>query len=109
VSGAGPAGRPRRDLLRLGGALALGMAIAFPAGVMVAGHGTPESGPRAEAAGPAERAEGRQMYSPDIRDDPHFRAQQRRNVEALEAYCSETGELCAEAEGARAWLERRAD
>jgi hypothetical protein len=85
------------------------MAIAFPAGVIVAGRVAPEPRPRAESAGPAERAEGRQMYSPDILDDPHFRAQQHRNVEALEAYCSETGELCAEAEGARAWLERRAD
>lgn len=84
MSGAGPAGRSRRDLLRLGGALALGMAIAFPAGVIVAGRGAPESRPRAESAGPAERLEGRQMYSPDILDDRYFRAEQRRNVEALE-------------------------
>jgi hypothetical protein len=107
--GGGAAERSPRDVLRFGATLALGMAIAFPVGLIVAGRGAPESRPRAESDGSAERAEGRQTYSPTILEDPYFRAEQRRNVEALEAYCSETGELCAEAEGARAWLDGNAD
>jgi len=94
------------DLARLGCALLVGLAVAFPAGMIFAGRGEPERNPRTESATTAER---RQVFSPDVLDDPHFRARQRRNVEALERHCRESGELCAEAEGARAWLEGRAD
>jgi len=105
-SGASRRSPARRDLFRLGGALALGVAVAFPAGMIFAGRGEPERRPQADSAEPAER---RQVFSPKVLEDPHFRAQQRRNVEALEQHCQETGELCAEAEGARAWLEGPAD
>jgi hypothetical protein len=93
-----------RDLAKLGCALALGLAIAFPAGMIFAGRGEPDRLPQAESD-----AGNRQVFSPRVLEDPHFRAQQRRNVEALERHCRESGELCAEAEGARAWLEGAAD
>lgn len=92
-----------RDLVRLGCALLLGMALAFPLGLMVAGQrGGNEPAPRSTAS-----AERRDVFSPRVRDDPYFREQQRRNVEALEAHCRQSGESCAEAEQARGWLARQ--
>ena len=41
------------------------------------------------------------MFSPDVRGDPYVLDQLRGQVEALEAHCDATGELCAEARGAR--------
>lgn len=91
-----------RDLARLGCALLVGMALAFPAGLMVAGQGD-EDAPRPRGDAAAER---RNVFSPHVRDDPYFREQQRRNVEALEAHCRDSGALCAEAEQARRWIEQ---
>ena len=90
-----------RETLRLLGALLLGAALAFPAGMMIAG--------RDEVAGtPAQHSQGaavRNVFSPRVRSDPYFLDQQRKNVEALELHCRETGESCAEARAARRWLE----
>lgn len=93
-----------RDLARLGCALALGMALAFPAGLMVAGNRADRAPPSRGAASTAER---RDVFSPRILDDPYFLEQQRRNVEALEAHCRESGESCVEAGQARRWLDRQ--
>ena len=49
----------------------------------------------------------REVYSPEILDDPWFVEQQRANIEALERTCRETGEMCGEAREARRWLESR--
>jgi hypothetical protein len=89
-----------RDAVRLGCALAVGLAIAFPAGMMFAGR------QRAAAPAPAGSAERRQAYSPVIRRDPYFVAQQRQNLVLLERQCRATGDLCHEARQVRAWLER---
>lgn len=88
-----------RDLARLGLALLLGAAIAFPAGMMVAGSGSRSEDSRPRA--PREGAAMRDMFSPSIRDDPWFLERQREGVEALEGYCARTGENCAEARAAR--------
>ena len=83
----------RGEAVRLGGALLVGMALAFPIARMVAGE---------RAAPPARAvAERRAMFSPDVRGDPYVLDQLRGQVEALEAHCDATGELCAEARGAR--------
>ena len=48
------------------------------------------------------------MFSPDVRGDPYMLDQLQQQVEALEAHCRRTGEMCAEARGARARYEERA-
>lgn len=88
-----------RDLAKLGLALLLGAAIAFPAGMMVAGWGGGGAAP-APAAPPSDAA-GPNMFSPSVRSDPWFLARQREGVEALERHCARTGEMCAEAHAAR--------
>ena len=95
-----------RDLTRLAMALLLGAAIAFPAGLWVAGQRQADE-PRAR---PAPGATMREMFSPDVRGDPYVRDQLRQQVEALEAHCRRTGEMCAEARAAQrraAELDRR--
>jgi hypothetical protein len=84
-----------QDLTRLAAALLLGAAIAFPLGLWVAGQ--------REAPPPRERppAEMRGMFSPDVRGDPYVLDQLRQQVERLEAYCRDTGKMCADARGAR--------
>lgn len=93
-----------KDLARLGCALFVGMALAFPVGLMVAGGG-------GKADRPAPRnttlPEHRDMFSPRVFDDPYVLEQQRRNVAALEAHCRDTGELCPEAGQARRWLDEQ--
>lgn len=88
-----------RDLAKFGLALLLGAAIAFPAGMMVAGQGgrSDGAGPRA----PRASATMRNMFAPSIRDDPWFLEHQREGVEALEGYCARIGESCPEARAAR--------
>jgi len=85
-----------RDWLKIGGALLLGIAVAFPAGLWVAGQG--ETDRPARTRPPADR---RAMFSPDVRGDPYVLDQLRQQVEALEVHCRRTGEMCAEARGAR--------
>ena len=90
-----------REAARLGCVLLIGMAVAFPAGLMLAGGGGEKP------AGRAGSATMREVFSPKILDDPYFVEQQRVNIEALERTCRETGEMCAEARAARRWLESR--
>jgi hypothetical protein len=87
-----------RDLAKFGLALLLGAAIAFPAGMMVAGSRNGSDGAR--PAAPRDAAM-RNMFSPSVRSDPWFLARQREGVEALESYCARTGASCAEARAAR--------
>ena len=90
----------RGEAVRLGGALLVGMALAFPIARMVAGE---------RAAPPARAvAERRAMFSPDVRGDPYVLDQLQQQVEALEAHCRRAGEMCAEARGARARYEELA-
>jgi hypothetical protein len=88
-----------RDFTKLGVALLLGAAIAFPAGMMVAGWRS-EPG-RARPTAPRGGAEMRDMFSPSVRSDPWFLQRQREGIEALERYCAQTGESCPEARAAR--------
>ena len=88
-----------KDLAKLGFELLVGAAIAFPAGMMVAGlrGGSDRPAP----ATPQETPAVRDVFSPSISRDPWFLARQREGAEALEAYCARTGESCAEARAAR--------
>jgi hypothetical protein len=95
-----------KELARLAGALLIGGAVAFPAGLWLAGDPERSAAPRGEAP----RAEvGRAIYSPRIKDDPYFLEQQRKGIEALEAECRRTGEFCTEAREARRQLRQAAD
>ncbi len=85
-----------KDLTRLAIALLLGAALAFPAGLWVAGRQD-----TARPSAPRPHAERRAMFSPDVRGDPYVLDQLRQQVEALEAHCRRTGEMCAEARAAR--------
>ena len=90
------------DLAKLALALLVGAAIAFPAGMMVAGSRNGSG--RAPTAPAQEAGAVRDMFSPSISGDPTFVARQREGVEALERYCARTGESCAEARAARRML-----
>ena len=68
-----------KDLTRLAAALLLGAALAFPAGIWVAGQRKTDDPP---VRGP--RAPLREVFSPNVRDDPYVVDQLRRQVEALE-------------------------
>ena len=93
-----------RELARLAGALILGAALAFPAGLWLAS----EPQRAAESLAPPARAElGRAIYSPRIKEDAYFLDRQRKGIEALEAECRRTGAFCAEARQARRGLEER--
>ena len=85
-----------KDLARLAIALLLGAAIAFPAGLWVAGRQD-----TSRPSVPRPQSERRAVFSPDVRGDPYVLDQLRQQVEALEAHCRRTGEMCAEARGAR--------
>ena len=87
-----------KELARLAAALLVGAALAFPAGLWLAGDPEHAAGPR---AAPSRGAVGRAIYSPRIKDDPYFIDQQRKGIEALEAECRRTGDFCAEAREAR--------
>lgn len=90
---------------RLGCALLIGAAVAFPLGVIV---GAGERGdPPAAFARPARSAsQGRRVYSPDVLRDPYVLDQQRKVVEALERQCRHFNERCEEAANARQSLDR---
>ena len=87
-----------KDLVKLGVALLLGAAIAFPAGMMLAGS---RDGSEDTPAPRRESASVRDVYSPAIRSDPWFLERQREGVEALERHCAQSGENCAVARAAR--------
>ena len=93
-----------KELARLAGALLIGAAVAFPAGLWLAGEPERPAGPRAV---PPRAEVGRAVYSPRIKDDPYFLEQQRKGVQALEAECRRTGEFCAEAREARRGLDQQ--
>jgi hypothetical protein len=95
-----------KELARLAAALLIGAALAFPAGLWLAGEPERVAGPQ---AAPSRAPVGRAVYSPRIKDDPYFLDQQRKGIEALEAECRRTGEFCAEARQARRGLEDQAD
>jgi hypothetical protein len=92
-----------KELTRLTAALLLGAAVAFPAGMMLAGREAGGEPPR------RPQAEVRDLFSPSVRSDPYFLDRQRHNVEALEAHCRRTGELCAESRAARRSFEELTD
>ncbi len=94
-----------KDLSKLVAAGLVGAALAFPAGLLVARLGADAQPAVSEPHGRAGPV--RDVFSPSFRSDPWFLDRQREGVEALEAHCRRSGELCAEAREARRWLDAR--
>ena len=90
----------------LGCAAFVGVAAAFPAGVIFGSREAIRQKDRAEAqsANAPVKANFRKFYSPQIRNDPYVQGQWRKVVDELEAQCRHAGERCAEAQAARRWL-----
>jgi hypothetical protein len=93
----------------LGCAAIVGAAAAFPAGVIFGGRDAirQKDGPEAQRDNASATANFRNVYSPEIYNDPYVREQQRKVVEALEAQCRHAGERCTEAKAARRWLREK--
>ena len=89
----------------LGCAFVVGLAVAFMAGLLVASRAVTDY----EARSRVNRAGGALFnpYSPNPMSDPYFIEQQRKNVEALERACRQTGQYCNEAAQMRQWLAQR--
>lgn len=85
--------------------LLLGIAIAFPAGLMLGRAGQPAK--ESQARDSPARDGLRNPFSPRVLSDPAFVARQRENVEAMEDHCERTGELCEEARASRRWLDEQ--
>ena len=90
----------------LGCAAFVGAAVAFPAGVIFAGRDSirKSDGPEARRDDPSPKASFRNVYSPQIHNDPYVEHQWQKGVEALEAECRHSGKRCTEARAARRWL-----
>jgi len=97
----------RGELARLGAAVLLGAALAFPAALILAPREPAQRAPSqgTSATGASSQAGHRAMFSPRVRSDPAFLARQQDNAAALEAECRRTGSFCAEARAARRWLD----
>lgn len=97
----------RKNWGALGCAAFVGAALAFPAGVVLGGRDAVPRKDRPQAhrdnASPV-KARFRNVYSPEIHNDPYVQDQQQKVVEALEARCRKAGERCALAKAARRWL-----
>jgi hypothetical protein len=79
----------------LGCVFVIGLAVAFLAGVTVARRTVTEheTSPHANAGNAALP----NLFSPNPTHDPYFIDQERRNLEALERTCRQTGKYCHEA------------
>ena len=95
----------RRSSLQRTVLVTLAVLVAFGAGLLVASLGRQDES-RLRAPSEDASRDGRDMYSARLSKDPHFLAQQRRNVESLESICATSGEFCDEAKAARASLDR---
>jgi hypothetical protein len=89
----------------LGCAFVIGLVGAFVAGVVVASAAVTESETRSRVN--RGNAALLNPFSPNPMSDPYFIEQERKNVEALERTCRETGQYCNEAAQMRQWLVER--
>lgn len=98
--------KPNRNWPQIGCFMLLTAAVAFPAGLWVAGNGRDETTSLQVPAARRSGARVRNPYSATIRNDPSVLDRQRELVEALERTCRQTGGQCPEARGARRYLDR---
>jgi len=89
----------------LGCVFVIGLVAAFLAGVMVAKREVTErqTSPHVNAGNAALP----NPFSPNPTHDPYFIDQERKNVEALERTCRQTGKYCREAAQMRQSLAER--
>ena len=96
--------------LPIGCAVLLTAAVMFPAGLWVAGTLRPAATVPAAVPRPSAGAASafRNPYSANVRGDPYVLEKQRALVEAMERACRTQRQGCAEAAGARRYLDARA-
>lgn len=94
-----------RTVALAGTCVVIGIAIGLS---MPRGTGTSLSSPNAVlgSGGSSARPNGRDMYSPDIKNDAYVRQEQLKVVELLEQQCRSSGKDCALAKAAREALDR---
>ena len=92
------------DWRKLGCAALIGAGLALPVGLIVGGRqAAPERGSAAARMEDGRTADARNVYSPNISEDPYVLRRQRELVEALEMECRNLDTHCAEAQQARRW------
>lgn len=89
---------------RIGCAVLLTAAVAFPAGMWLA-RSAASSAPPPTRTAPPGAADVRNPYSATIRTDPYVLTRQRALVEAMESDCRNNGRLCPKAGAARRYLD----
>ena len=81
------------------------LVAAFGAGMAVVSLG--DRGDTAPASSaPVPESDRREVYSPNLRSDPYYLGEQKRNIEVLELHCADSGDMCAEARAARLAYEK---
>lgn len=98
-----------RDWRGIGCAVVVGASIAFPLGFIV-GDDWSSSNHQADEVkrhvpGRVQVPAGRDVYSPQIANDPYVIEEQRKVQQALEVSCREFNRYCAEAAQARLRIE----
>lgn len=102
--------RPVRNWPQIGCAMLLTAAVAFPAGVWLAGRSQRQpvvASPTNAARSSSPAAEVRDVYSANVRNDPYVLDRQRAVVESMERLCRIERRDCAEAVQARRYLDAR--
>lgn len=101
-------GANAKDWQKLGCAAVLGAAVAFPAGFLF-GRSPIQPGVNSDTSrdGFAHYPGLRNPFDPKALSDPFVVHRHRQVVEELETYCRKTRKYCAEAEGARRYLDER--
>ena len=99
----------RKNWGALGCAAFVGVAVAFPVGVIFGGRYAirQEDGSETQRYNASGNANFRKFYSPQIYNDPYVEERWRKGVEALEAQCRHSGERCTESKAARRWLSEK--
>ncbi|MCH2487114.1 MAG: hypothetical protein MK010_05155 [Erythrobacter sp.] len=85
--------------------LLIALCAAFGAGMAVTSL-VADGGKGSGSSRPLSDSDRREIFSPDLRSDPHFLGEQRRNIETLQRHCADSGNMCAEARAARIAYEK---
>lgn len=99
--------KPNRNWPQIGCVMLLTAAVAFPAGLWMAGSTNPRADAPKALAPLRSGSAVRNPYSATIRNDPHVLDAQRAVVEAMERACDRERTQCAEAAAARRYLDDR--
>lgn len=83
----------------------IALVAAFGAGMAVVSLGD-RGDTASSSSAPVPESDRREVYSPNLRSDPYYQGEQKRNVEVLERHCADSEDMCAEARAARLAYEK---